>query len=209
MASNGIHESPARFQCPRWRSRGYLPHFESSTAPQSLIFRLAGSLPTPVLAQLEQELADMPKAKADMERRKRIEKWLDQGKGVCWLAEPKIAKVVADAILHLDGARYELHAWVVIPNHVHVLFSPFATSTLAAVTHSLKSFTAKEANRRLGRTGPFWQREYYDRAIRHLEHFRTEVAYIEANPVKAGLCNRIEDWPYSSAHRATDGNAID
>lgn len=108
--------------------------------------------------------------------------------------------MVAEAILHLDGQRYDLHAWVVMPNHVHVLFSPLPTSTLAAVAHSLKSFTAKAANRLLGRTGPFWQREYYDRAIRNLDHFRAERAYIEANPLKARLCARIEDWPFSSAH---------
>lgn len=66
----------------------------------------------------------------------------------------------------------------------------------------MKSFTAKEANRLLGRTGPFWQREYYDRAIRSLDHFRAEQAYIQENPVKAGICARVEDWPYSSAYLA-------
>ncbi|MBM3274446.1 MAG: transposase, partial [Candidatus Sericytochromatia bacterium] len=95
--------------------------------------------------------------------------------------------------------KYHLHAWVVMPNHVHLLISPKSDSTLAAIAHSLKSCTAKEANGLPGRTGSFWQRENFDRAIRDVEHYRTEIEYIEANPIKAGLCVRIGDWPFSSA----------
>jgi len=182
-----------------WRSRGYLPHFEGQSIPQALTFRLADSLPKHVLAQIERDIAKLPGTKTGLERRRRSQDWLDQGSGSCWLAEPSVAMVVEGAISFLDERKYHLHAWVVMPNHVHILFSPMAGSTLAAVAHSLKSYTAKEANRLLGRTGPFWQREYFDRAIRDIEHFRTEVEYIEANPIKAGLCPRIRDWRFSSA----------
>lgn len=191
-------------QDPQWRSRGYLPHFESGTSPQLLTIRLADTLPTAVLAQLEQEVSDLPQEQAISNRRERLEEWLDRGAGACWLAEPRIAQVVEGAFQTLNGNRYDLHAWVIMPNHVHVLISPIAPSTLAVIAHSLKSFTAKEANRLLGRTGAFWQREYYDRAIRNLDHFHAAMAYIEGNPVKAGLCAQPEDWPFSSARRAGD-----
>jgi REP element-mobilizing transposase RayT len=73
--------------------------------------------------------------------------------------------------LHFDGQRYRLLAWVVMPNHVHVLIETMTGHTLAAVLHSWKSYTAKEANRLLGRTGDFWQPEYFDRFIRDDRHF--------------------------------------
>lgn len=182
-----------------WRSRGYLPHFDRQSVPQALTFRLADSLPKHILTQIEHDIARLPDTKAGLERRRRSQDWLDKGAGSCWLAEPAVAKVVEGAICFLDERRYHLHAWVVMPNHVHLLLSPKSDSTLAAIAHSLKSFTAKEANRLLGRTGSFWQREYFDRAIRNVEHYRTEIEYIEANPVKAGLCIRIADWQFSSA----------
>ena len=197
-------ESPALLhEGGTWRTRGYLPHFEGAGA-LAVTFRLSDSLPGAVLAQIESEVAELG-TKAGQERRRRVESWLDRGSGACWLRNPQIAKVVADALLFLDRRRYDLHAWVVMPNHVHLLFTPIAPASLAAIVHSLKSYTAKEANRLLGRTGPFWQREYFDRAIRDAEHFSDAVEYIEANPIKAGLCPRISDWPYSSARFTRTG----
>ncbi|HZY42050.1 MAG TPA: transposase, partial [Anaerolineae bacterium] len=67
------------------------------------------------------------------------------------------------------------------------------------VLHSWKSFTAQQANRLLNRTGEFWAREYYDRFIRDERHFAQTVTYIEQNPVKAGLVESAEAWPFSSA----------
>ena len=103
------------------------------------------------------------------------------------------------ALLHFDEARYRLHAWVVMPNHVHVLITPFEGFTLSTILHSWKSYTAKEANRLLHRNGQFWQEEYFDRYIRTEEHYRRAVEYIESNPVMAGLCKKKEDWPFGSA----------
>jgi len=196
-----LRDSPAgrEGQCVPWRSRGYLPHFEGQSVPQALTFRLADSLPKHVLSQIGGDIAGLPDPKASLERRRRSHDWLDKGSGSCWLAEPPIAEVVAGAICFFDERKYHLHAWVVMPSHVHLLFSPKPDSTLAAIAHALKSYTAKEANRLLERTGSFWQREYFDRAIRDVEHYRTEIAYIEANPIKAGLCLRTRDWPFSSA----------
>jgi REP element-mobilizing transposase RayT len=106
---------------------------------------------------------------------------------------------VENALLFFDGERYRMHAWVVMPNHVHALFTPLNGLGLAEILRSWKSFTSKEANKLLGQTGHFWQCEYFDRFIRDAEHFDNVVRYIESNPVKAGLCHSPDDWPFGSA----------
>jgi putative DNA methylase len=187
--------------------RGYLPHWEAGTQPQSITFRLADSLPQSLLASWEAELQRLPDDKRNAERRRRIEQALDQGIGACHLRRPEIARIVEEALLHFDGTRYQLHAWVVMPNHVHALITPLHGESLSAILHSWKSFTAKAANRVLGTSGQFWQEEYFDRMIRDEAHWDNVVAYIEQNPVKAGLCQRPEDWPFGSAHRGEEKRA--
>ena len=107
--------------------------------------------------------------------------------------------MVERAMLHHDGNRYRLAAWVVMPNHVHLLATPRDGHTLSGIMHSLKSYTAHQANKLLRREGTFWMEEYFDRYVRDARHFRNTIAYIENNPVKAGLCRRPPDWPFSSA----------
>jgi REP element-mobilizing transposase RayT len=70
---------------------------------------------------------------------------------------------------------------------------------LKELLHSLKSYTAHEANKILARQGKFWIDDYFDRYIRNEKHFYKTVEYIENNPVKAGLCQKPSDWPFSSA----------
>lgn len=86
-----------------------------------------------------------------------------------------------------------------MPNHIHFLAVPFENISLAEMTHSIKSFTANQANKILQRKGEFWQRESFDRYIRNHEHFIKTIDYIENNPVKAGLCETYKDWKFSSA----------
>jgi REP element-mobilizing transposase RayT len=124
---------------------------------------------------------------------------MDKGHGSCWLKIPSIAGLVEEALLHFDGERYILNAWVVMPNHVHTLFEPMNGTALESILASWKSFTANKANQTLGRSGQFWSKESFDRYIRDARHFRDVVDYIENNPVRAGLCKRPEDWPWSSA----------
>jgi REP element-mobilizing transposase RayT len=109
----------------------------------------------------------------------RLESYLDSARGECWLKDDRVARVVVSTLRHFDGVRYRLRAWCVMPNHVHVVLtmlpmdviqkmaSPVgrqvaggtrAMTPLATVLQSWKSYTAKEANRLLGRTGTFWQR---------------------------------------------------
>jgi REP element-mobilizing transposase RayT len=190
-----------------WHWRGYLPHFDGGAIPQSVTFRLADSFPKVCLDAWRAELRQLTRAKADVEMRRRIEGYLDAGHGACHLRDPRVADLVQNALLYFDGTRYRLHAWVIMPNHVHVLFTPVEGESLSAIVHSWKSYTAKEANRLLGRQGQFWEEDYFDRFIRNEEHFAAVAAYIESNPVKAGLCGCNEEWRYSSAgYRAGDSN---
>jgi putative DNA methylase len=181
-----------------WRSRGYLPHCEAGEIPQSITFRLADSLPATVLERWGEELRHLPKEAQTAERLRRAEYWLDKGSGSMALRDPRVARVVEGALQHFDGDRYRLHAWCVMPNHVHVLATPMGSHTLSAIAHSWKSFTAKSANAVLNREGRFWAPEYFDRFIRDGAHFERAIAYIAMNPVKAGLCAAPEEWRFSS-----------
>ena len=136
--------------------------------------------------------------------------------GPTWLKNETIAQVVADALHHLDERAYRLHAYSIMSNHAHVAFTPllnertvlpnpdsirteFVSSdpTLAAIMKSLKGFTAREANKLLGRKGTFWQAESYDREIRDSREFWRVIKYILNNPVKAGLVRDWREYPFS------------
>jgi REP element-mobilizing transposase RayT len=117
----------------------------------------------------------------------RIESLLDEGKGSCILANPKASIIVEKALKHFDGSRYSLSAFVLMPNHVHVLFKLAEGEDLGKVIHSWKSFSAHEINKALGQEGPVWQEEYYDRIVRGESHFARLLEYICENPAKAGL----------------------
>ena len=178
-----------------WYSRGYLPHFDRPHRIQGLTFRLADSLPFHIVDALAQD----PEIHNDTQRRTRIETHLNTGYGACYLREPHIGQLVEDALLHFDKERYQLIAWVVMPNHVHGLIETIEGYPLGGIVHSWKSFTANEANRRLRRQGAFWFPDYFDRYIRNQQHLENAIRYIHNNPVKAGLVDRPEAWPFSSA----------
>jgi putative transposase len=198
---------------PRWHSRGYIPHFEWTGAIQHVTYHLADSLPAEILARFEGQLRALPIERQGTERRKRVQVWLDAGHGCCVLREPAVAEMVQSSFLHFDGERYRLYAWVVMPNHVHVLFQPLGGWTMAKIVTSWKSFTGRRIAAHLdsvgwrGQAGAWrsqaerrvWQREYWDRAMRNERQFAAAVAYIHGNPVKAGLVETAEAWPWSSA----------
>jgi putative DNA methylase len=133
-----------------------------------------------------------------------MDRYLDTKRtGPRYLQNPAIATLVAEAIQRGDTplGHYKLHAYAVMPNHVHLLVTPkIAPSRLL---QSLKGFTAREANKLLMRSGPFWQHESYDHYARNAEQFHRIKAYIEQNPVKAGLCNQPEQYKWSSASSAS------
>ena len=174
-----------------WHSRGYLPHFDSAETLQFVTFRLADSLPVEAIEKLKFITEPIPDAERDA--------FLDAGHGACWLRDPVVAQIVEDALLYFDGVRYRLMAWTVMPNHVHVLIDPDSGQTLGNIVSSWKRFSARMANRHLGRSGPFWQDDYWDTYIRNERHFESTLIYIENNAVKAGLVANSACWPWSHA----------
>src|SRR5262249_6850213 len=131
----------------------------------------------------------------------KVDELLDAGIGACWLRRHDIAELVFRALKFFEGQRYDLHAWVIMPNHVHVVVWPYPGRTLSSILHSWKSFSSKQANKLLSREGrSFWQRESFNHWIRDEAERVRLVRYAENNPVKAHLCPRPEDWEWSSAH---------
>ncbi len=119
---------------------------------------------------------------------------LDLGRGSCPLQAPEIAQVVVQALSHFAGDRYDLGAWCLMPNHVHVIVSPNGERLLSSVLGSWKSYTAKQINGILGKTGTFWQGESFDHLIRSATQHEGFERYILDNPRMAG----IQDWPWVS-----------
>lgn len=180
-------------------SRGYLPHWEAADAAQAITFCLHDALPRALREHWRRELAMLSTREQEIELKRRIEAELDRGRGEAYLRRPEIARLVEGALFHFEDIRYRLYAWCVMPNHVHVVIRPMNEYSLSVILHGWKSFTANQANRILGRRGPFWLREYFHRMIRDRDHFENAVGYAERNAVVAGLCARPEDWPYGSA----------
>jgi REP element-mobilizing transposase RayT len=181
-----------------WYHRGYLPHFDGGQTPQFFTFRLFDSLPQSIVSKWRSETANQGEAGKTLFR-KRVEKYLDKGHGSCFLREQRVAELIENSLLFHHRKKYELTAWVVMPNHIHFLAKPLPDVELREIAHSIKSYTAHEANKLLNRQGQFWQHEPFDRYIRNRRHFMAVIRYIENNPVKAGLCVRAEDWRFSSA----------
>ncbi len=183
-----------------WHSRGFLPHFDGGAIPQNVTIRLIDSFPSEKLDEWKDKLEKLPVHERSKIQRSLIEDHLDKGAGEAWLSHSRIANMVQEALLHFNTERYNLHAWVVMPNHVHVLLTPSAQYNLSQIVFSWKSFTARTANKMLQRSGAFWQQDYFDRFIRNENHFYETISYIENNPVKAGLCAVRTDWEYTSAN---------
>jgi REP element-mobilizing transposase RayT len=192
-----------RFGEVKIRNRGRLPHWEREGGTYFVTFRLADSLPRTVVAKIVERQRVLASAKrsglkllpfqrvliADYSPTK-IERYLDSGTGACYLRDARIAELVAQALRFWDGQGYRLAAWCLMPNHVHVVFRLLPGQELSNLLRSWKSYTARMANRVLGRTGDFWQREYYDRLIRDGNELDCAIQYVMQNPEKAGL----SDW---------------
>ena len=189
--------TPAAWRASQgWHERHYLPHAEFRRL-QFITFRLFDSVPADVVLRWKAELriteATAPASPEAIELLRRIERHEDAGHGACFLRDPRIAALVRRALFHFDGNRYRLLSWCIMPNHVHVLVEVAEGQTLSGILHSWRSFTAHEANKILGRDGPFWQPEYFDRFIRDAEHLRKTIDYIASNPARAGLT----DWAWT------------
>lgn len=181
-------------------SRGYVPHVSGPGLVQHVILHLSDSMPKQALDRMRREVERLPEKQAKRRLAEKIEAWSDAGHGCCALRAGENAVQVRDTLLYFHEKRYRLFAWVVMQNHVHVLFQTFPGWPMDGVVESWKKFSASRIlHGRPDLPHPFWQREYWDRYTRNLRHFRTTVDYIHQNPVKADLVKRAEDWPWSTA----------
>ncbi len=197
--------------------RRHLPHIQPPNATLFITFRLAGSLPVRVSQRLAAEadkqearlrqIADPYQRSAESYRVYRHifglwDRALEAAPGPRWLQDPRLADLVSNSLHHYDGKRYDLIAFCVMPNHVHTVFTPLPKSesdywSMASILHSIKLYTARRANRILGREGQFWQHENYDHVVRGEPELNRIVRYVLNNPVKAGLVESWDEWAWS------------
>ncbi len=177
-----------------WHESGYLPHRDEPGLVQFVTFRLADAFP----AELRSEWAALLEIEDDRKRRTELEAHLDKGRGECHLRRADVAAIVEGSLLFRHDVGYELRAWVIMPNHVHVLFC-VQDVPMSQLVDAWKGFTAKEANKILGRKGQFWQEGYWDTYMRDNEHELKTRRYIENNPTKAKLAVFRKEWPWGSA----------
>ena len=191
--------------------RRNLPHWIPEGKSIFITWRLHGTLPASVRRKVAASRAKSCNSGNSAVPSNQSEDSMDQAflqmdscldaaqKGPVWLADRELADYAEYPILRCaELGRYDLHAYVVMPNHVHVLFTPHAP--LAKISATLKGVSARDINASLGRSGkPVWQDESFDHWIRNPDEFERIRRYIEWNPVTAGLAARPELWQWSSA----------
>lgn len=196
--------------------RRHLPHIHPEGHSLFITFNLADSIPMDIWQELKQQ-REQELQKAAPEQRYKIQKkffgkydeWLDRAAyGNHWLTQANIAQIVADELHRIDGERYRLMTYCIMPNHVHLLLESLIMETAAhhgmsknyPVTETLrllKGRTARACNLVLQRGGKFWQHESYDHYVRDEEEMGRVITYIINNPVKAGLVNEWADWKFT------------
>ena len=179
-----------------WHERGYLPHFDATRITQIVTFNLADSFPVERRREWERFL-NLPEP--DL-RRRQLEEWLDRGFGACWLRRNEIAEIVEAELLERHKNDYELRAWTIMPNHVHLVVDVWETP-LSQLIRTWKGRTAVKCNQVLQRRGSFWQQDYWDTFVRDARHLKVSIQYVERNPVKARLVQNPAMWLWSSARR--------
>jgi putative transposase len=178
-----------------WHQRGYLPHFDAPGVTQFVTFMLAESFPV----ERRREWEPIFKEEDDHLRRAKLESWLDRGYGPCWLRNEAVAECVQTNLLDGNRQAFELKAWAIMPNHVHLVVDIWDESPLAVLMNRWKGRSSRAANKLLERSGTFWQEDYFDTVIRDEEHLRRAIRYTELNPPKAALVKEAADWRWSSA----------
>ncbi|MDZ7718793.1 MAG: transposase [Balneolaceae bacterium] len=198
-----------------------LPHWQISGAEYFVTFRLAGSLPVQVVKDLQQmrkrhhqAISENPDNKKELQKKleskffKKYEDLLDNSStGPRWLQKPEIAEIIKESIHFRDKRKYDLYAYCIMSNHVHIVFRHLQKDheeniehTLPPVTRilkNLKSYSALQANKALDRNGAFWHSESYDHLIRNNSELENMIRYTIYNPVKAKLVKRWQDWEHT------------
>ncbi|MBQ3657881.1 MAG: transposase [Bacteroidales bacterium] len=195
--------------------RNYLPHIENKRY-QMITFRLYDSVPREVIERWKREVDDgvrassppnfpnflnPPTQRAGSPHSKLvlIDKYEDSGAGQCFMRDDREAQIVKDTLFYYDGDKYNIIAWCIMPNHVHILIMLLKAVSLSEIIHSWKSYSAKQINKLLNRKGQVWMMEYFDRFIRDSDHYEKVVNYIHNNPVKAGLVTSPSEYRWCSA----------
>ena len=195
-----------------------LPHIQPPGATLFVTYRLVGSIPKQALdklnadAEMERRVISEISDPSERERRSYLVarqlfgKWdaaLDLAEsGPHWLQIQAIAEIVTESLEFLNGSLYDMDTYCIMSNHVHVIFTPLKEESgeyvaLSRIMHSLKSYTAGKANELLKRGGQFWQHESYDHIVRDEAELGRIRAYVLNNPVRAGLVETAEAWPWS------------
>ena len=174
-------------------TKGNLPHWAQEKKLYFVTFRLSDSLPQYVLrdyqlfCQLRENAIKMcgevPEEwrKYGIERHNRMLQYLDAGHGECVLKNEEVRSIVVDALSYRDGRYCNLHAYVIMPNHVHLLVEMLNNSSVTDLVGEVKKHSAFEINKRLGRRGALWQRESFDRIVRSVRHYVKAAQYIVRN----------------------------
>ena len=181
----------SRFGSPVVHTRN-LPHWADSNTLIFITYRLADSMPAEKLRAWQTErdewLSLHPQPWDDATTNEyfatfpeKLDAMLDAGYGSCVLGRDDCRQIVVENLLHFNNVRYRLHAFVVMPNHVHILMEIADQEELPKIVHSWKSYTAKRINAAIGGSGDVWQKEYFDRLIRNAEHYGRTVEYIRRN----------------------------
>lgn len=187
--------------CSGMSHQGYqrnLPHWQPENGVFAITFRLWGTIPMAVFLELK-ERSSGPELEAILKARfpAFYSFYRDGLSTPKWLADPKVADIVQEALHFRDGEMFRLIAYCIMPTHVHMVVDR-VDGVLFRVMQSLKRHTAREANCRLQRTGrPFWHRESYDHVIRDYRDMCNQLRYLIDNPVKSGLVSEWSEFPYT------------
>jgi putative DNA methylase len=179
-----------------WHQRGYLPHFDAPGVTQFVTFQLHDSFPVTRRAEWEPIMREPD----DSAKRRKLEAWLDRGHGECRLRRRHVAELAEKVLLETDGRDYRMQAWVIMPNHVHLVVDVWNVP-LAKLVGGWKGKSSRLANVLMHRSGRCWQEDYFDTLIRDDAHLKRAIRYTEQNPVKAFLAQASRDWPWGSACR--------
>ena len=170
-----------------------IPHWDQADCVQFITFRLADSLPQSKLQEYRltksQWLESHPKP-WDTQTQKEydktftavMDKWIDAGYGECILKDKRVRDILTDVIMHYDGDQYVIHAYVIMPNHVHVLMTPTDGNTVKEIVGDWKKFSSRGINKMLNRQGRLWERESFDHLVRDAAGYTNTLSYIEGNP---------------------------
>jgi REP element-mobilizing transposase RayT len=192
----------------RKRQGAYLPHWRADGTIYFITFRLADSLPLSVIKEWLWERDDILKTAKHLHRElsayeldrleelswKHIDEHLRKGRGACIFKQPEIAEILAKIMTNRNGIEYELFAWCIMPNHVHVVVEPLGNTPLENIMQSWKSISAHRINKVMKKRETLWQPEYYDHLVRNQQDLDHCIEYTWNNAEQAGIKNWKWRW---------------